>query len=290
MNTLVATLLLLSSILAQDPAPVPKTEPAPETSAPSLLSQLPQVLQDCLATLQQPWECELTASGVQDPEGANVTLQGEGKLAFFYPRMFAAEFSIAASDPLGSSETKVNLVADDDFLNIELDMSDSPAGPMTQAFRISLDLVEELVGGGTLFSMMEVAEGVEGGSPSEIFEMAVGFLAAADISETEGLISLVLNVAELLGEGEGNDDEGVLEIQLQRGKKSAQVFPKGMSLVGEMDSSFTLAISKASFPESFAPERFEYKAPSGVMVMDITPMIRAQMSVLGGAGEEELMF
>ncbi len=279
MKTLLASLLLLCPILAQDTAP----EPAPDSSAAaSLLKQLPKVFQDCIATLQQPWECELSVKGVQDPKGVNSSFQGEGKLAFFYPRMFAAEFSVSMGSAEGSMDATLKLVADDDFLTIEMDMSDSPAGPMTQAFRVSLDLIEELISGDALFSMME---GPEGATPTEMFEMAIDFFAGAEISEKDGTVSLALDIAEYIGE-EG--EEGKLEIQLQRGKKIDQIFPKSLSVTGEADSSVFLAISKIRYPESFAPERFEYDAPEGVMVMDMTPMLRAQISALGAGGEEEM--
>ena len=269
-NTIfLAPLLLVTPLAAQEDSNV--------EAEPSILEQvlkaMPEVFSRSLDALQQPWECTMKISG--DIDGSS--LEGTGTASYFHSRMFAYSFELSGNTSDGEVSGSFRLVADDNYLNFEVDSSTSP---MPQAFKVELDLLEELSGLAADGDQLATA-GIE---PGEIIEA----IAALDFqlveSEDRKTTTVTIDPTKMIESNGGNDFGGVT-LTLCFDNKTA--FPQQLSFSTGGGDSFSLAFVDVSFPQEIDEEKYNYTPAEGMISMDLTGMIRIGMQANVGGGMEE---
>jgi hypothetical protein len=215
---------------------------------------------------EKPFECtvDLVFRG-EDGEAAN----GKALLAFADKRHFSFSMTMVGNDGrTGNQTVSFKVVGDGSFLNAEIA---APGMPQKQAFKISMDAVEKIMDSGDaeisgmpnpaaeiqnvleLINFQEVA--VNGGKTTR-------FTATVDPSKFPGGFS-----------GPAND---VFELAVDFDTKSG--FPLAFNMNSKEGGKLTLKSSNVNFPESISQDRFNYSAPDGTFVMDMTPMVEMQLN------------
>jgi hypothetical protein len=269
-NTIfLAPLLLVAPLSAQEES---NAEAEPSISE-QVLKAMPDVFSRSLDALQQPWECTMKISG--DIDGSS--LEGTGTASYFHSRMFAYSLELSGNTSDGEVSGSFRLVADDNYLNIEVDSSMSP---IPQAFKVDLDLLEELGDIAADGDQLATA-GIE---PSEIIEN----IAALDfqlVESEDGKITTVTIDPTKMIEGRGGDSSTAVTVTLCFDNKTA--FPQLLSFSIVGDESVSIDFVDVSFPQEIDEEKYSYTPGEGMIPMDLTGMIRMGMQANVGDGMEE---
>ncbi len=241
-------------------APLHAQDEAPGTVAAETLG----ILGRAAETIQQPWSCDL----VFDVASPGSNLSGHGQVSFFQPRMFKVEIQMKAKEGMeedaSPQDGSIKVVADGDDLYAEIGSSQG-----TQILKLSLDLFEEMADSG----QMPIKLGDMGNASSlkEAIEKLGG------IKHTESTVDakttrIAFDMSEMLGKEASGDMDLHIDLDTQTG------FPKVIAAKMGDQQSLSLHTTHIAFPEDMDPASFTYTPPKGTMVMDLTPMIRAQMA------------
>ena len=229
------------------------------------------ILDKTASVLQQPFECDF-ALNITAEEG---NVRGSGHIAYFSPRMFAGDLKVTVQAPGqmgGGGNLKV--VADDSYVFFEVQ---SPDMPGTQAFKISLDMFEDMT------SRFEDMSESMGGS-TEGIESFSDFLSQLNFQKAElknGTTQLTTHLDDVIPAGLP------FSLKLALDLDSRTAFPKRLKLDGGSDFSLMFLTNKVDFPRKLKESQFQYQAPQGVTVVDLTAMLEMQLDMMGAGLVED---
>ncbi|TAH36994.1 MAG: hypothetical protein EYC70_08400 [Planctomycetota bacterium] len=243
--------------LAQDPAAKPPASQPQATQPQAGAPAKPELLTRLEAILQKPFECDVNLSAQAEDEtsgSGHVAWGGAGKLAV----------NLTLKGVMEGEDLTMKLVADGKDLYAEF-----PTPQGTQVMKLSLALLKNKDAVGQLAQGMDFSAVLEGVNKIQFKEEV-----------KDGVRNLTATVSE---SDLGGDGDEKVNVALALDEKTW--FPRSLKMVGggEEEVNVELITSGVQFPESIPAERFQYTAPQGVPVIDLSMFL----GVGGGEGEEE---
>jgi len=272
---LLASICLVSPALSQDPIPGAEAE-AVESIQTQILESFPGHFAKATEVMAQPYSATFGIGG-EAPEG---DFSGSIEVDFFHARMWSAEITFEAGDAESGEDMALSasVMADDTFLHL---MADVPEMGGVQAFRIELDLLEELQADGLDSAGLEMS-----GLDQEL-DGVLDFLAMIEweevLSEDGTRIILRPDIGAILAMDPEAPES--MDISIEFDVKTG--FLMGMSASLAEEGSFFMKTEKLSFPEEIDESRFEFVLPEGVVEMDMTGMLRMSLPQGGADSFEE---
>lgn len=193
--------------------------------------------------------------------------EGKGSIHYLDSKHFLLDLEIKTQEESRDYSVDAEFVADgrDLYVDFKVDGASQPPTPA----RVTLELVDKIVwGAGEPFGIPDI---------SKLPELLGGHYNLSEPDESEKAIRYVLGSKKA-------DIEGATAIVLELDKPS--LFPRVVHATGD-GLSIRFSVTSLGFPGSIDEGKFEFKAVEGQVIMDLTPMLQAQMGQSGAAGQEQ---
>ena len=214
----------------------------------------------------KPFQCNLNLNVTGDN---GETAKGTAKVAFQSVDTFALDMNLTVDEGNGAENGTFKIIADGSFVTIEV----AAAGQGTQAFKLSIDFIREMIAENGGFEMPGMGDPL--GRLQEALNMD-NFQETATNGGKTTRFTATIDPVKLPAEFQGGIAEA---INLVFDFDTNSGFPLLIQAKGASGPAFTLSTSNLKFPKMIAPSTFKYTAPEGAFVMDITSMLQAQMDM-----------
>ena len=239
----------------------------------------PSTLAKGLAGLAtKSYEFDFAVNAKMGPGGGNA----KGHFAFGNPMHFSVKLSAEMGMGEETQEMGLNLVADGTYLYFHVDADDA----QIEYGKVELALVKDLIAKGASESPVPVFD-AKGALNASSIDKAISMSGMKVVKDAEKG-TLTLSMAKPVAEGEEGPGESV-NITLN----AKTYFPMSITAVQGKEGTIKADFSNIKIQKNlaaFGENAFKFVVPEGIVVMDLTQMIKMSMPADAGSEEEELEF